>query len=89
MLCITVALLVARFFGAVWATLASLWENVVLHGLPVVHASMFTLRYGKFGGVRSLHSPDILVLGHLCPSAWLVCRILAGGCSGVNGVTGK
>jgi len=45
---------------------------------------MFALRYCKFGGVQSLRSSDISVLGHFGPWPWLACRILAGGCNWVG-----
>jgi len=38
-------------FYVVWAILASLQENFTWYGLHVVHASVFTLRYGKFGPI--------------------------------------
>jgi len=53
----------------------------------IVDALMSTSRYDKLGGVRSLQSPDISVLGHFGPWARLVCRQLASGCSGVSRVS--
>jgi len=41
----------------------------------------------KFGGVWSLSSPDILVVGHFGSWPRLVCRILAGGYSGISPVS--
>jgi len=46
MLCIAVALPVACFFCMVWATLASLQENLTCHCLHLVHTSLIALRYG-------------------------------------------
>jgi len=45
-LCIAIALPVARFFGMVWTTLASMWENLMYHCLHLVRASLIALRCG-------------------------------------------
>ena len=45
-----------------------------------MHASLSTLSYSKFDGMWLLRSLDTSVLGLFGLWAWLICKIVAGGC---------